>query len=200
MKNSINSLRLILTVFATSVYFSGAAFAQSSVAQPNSLDARVAQSKAALKLQLTSAQSQKISQKCSGAQNMIKTITAKDKLAADKRQQTYTNLSTQLTTEIRLLQNQGSDITELKSAQMQFDTALNRYLADVANYKTAMEDIVALNCTTDPVGFESLLTNARQLRVSLATDTAQVKTAKNALVQALSTVATSLKSDQAESN
>jgi hypothetical protein len=200
MKNHGYLLKLFLTVLAVSAILGGAASAHAdnnaTSSQTTTFEQRVAQTKSALKLQLTAAQSQKISQKCSAAQSLVKSIAAKDMTAADKRQQVYADLSTQLTTDIRIMQGQGADITALKAAQVQFDGAINHYLTDATAYKTAMDDLSAIKCASDPAGFESLLTNARQLRTSLATDVTQVKISRDGLVQSLTTAAKSLDIDK----
>jgi hypothetical protein len=200
MKNSSSLLRVVLTVFAASLCLGSSAVAQTSSAKPNTLEERVAQSKATLKLQLSAAQSQKISQKCVAAQTLIKKVAAKDKTSADKRQQIYTDLSTQLTADIRTLQSQNVDVTTLKIAQAQFNVAINRYINDTATYETTVDDAIAVNCASDPLGFQSLLTSARQFRTALASDAAQIKDAKDTLAQTLILVAKQLSNTQAQAN
>lgn len=185
-----------MVMLGTLVFVGGSVFAQaaSSVSVSSSMEERIAQSKATLKLQLSTAQNQKIAQKCSAAQTIIKNVEASYKISADKRQQVYTDLSTQITTDIRKLQSQGEDIISLKAAQEQFDASISYYLADTSTYKTALDDIVNMDCAKDPLGFESVLTNARQIKTKLAADAAQIKKSRDVLVQVLAQTAKTLNS------
>jgi hypothetical protein len=190
MKTDLLKIVFVLAIIAT---FSGSAFAQSANSDTSSMDERIAKSKNTLKLQLNAAQSQKISQNCVAAQGLIKNILSTYKITSTKRQETYSALSTQLTTDIRMLQTQGENISSLKTAQEQFDAAITKYTTDSASYKTALDDTVAMDCSKDPVGFKALLTSARQLKPVMASDAGQIKIARDELVQALDLEAKNLK-------
>jgi hypothetical protein len=179
----------------------GVATAQTSNIAGNStntaaLEERIAQRKETLKLQLSTTQSQKIAKNCVAAQSLVKSITAKDKIAATKRQQIYTDLSTKVTSIIRALQSQEADIAELKSDQIQFDSAINKFVSDNMLYSSTADDLIAMDCPSDPAGFEALLTTARQQKTVLSSDAAQIKTAKATLSQALVKMADSLNANQ----
>lgn len=156
------------------------------ISQTSSLPDRLAQRKSALKLQISSERSQKLVKNCVSAQTRLKNIGTKDKSSADKRQETYTDLATRLNTIVRRLEIQGTDVSELKSAQSKFNSSINQYLSDMQTYKTTMDDIVVMDCKTDPSGFEATLTTARQLRAKLANDVSQIKSLKSELTDALS--------------
>jgi hypothetical protein len=197
MKNSKNkyAAHYLFVILSTLLLLSGSAYAQSSSAgskpaaaaatEQEKLANRISERKNLLKIQFSEAQTQNISKNCVAAQVRIKKILSNDKKAADKRQEAYANLSTRATTIIRTLQNQGVDITELKTAQIQFDTAINQYIADTSVYKSAVSDSLEANCASDPAGFEVTLATARQLRITLSNDANQVKSARTVLSQAL---------------
>jgi hypothetical protein len=110
----------------------------------------------------------------------------------DQRQELYANLSTRVTTTLRKLQLQNVDITDLKNTQIQFDAAVNQYIADVANYEDSISDTAVLDCTNDPTGFEATLINARQLKAKLADDAGNIKNARSLLSQSLQKAAGTL--------
>jgi hypothetical protein len=197
-KDLVNTFKIASVVITIgSLFLTGLVHAAEPAAKAdNGLADRVTQRKSALKTQLTTERSQRITKNCLAAQNGLKNILIKDKALAGKRQATYSELSTQLTTTIRKLNSQKVDITELKTAQMQLDAAMNKYLEDMVAYKATLEDIAKIECAADPSGFEATLISARQLRVKLADDGKQIKTAKITMVQALKNTSAELSSSK----
>jgi hypothetical protein len=143
--------------------------------QSTTLQERMAQRKSALKIPLTTAQSQNIIKKCSTAQTVLQKVQATDKTKISNRTQIYTDLATHISTVITQLDSQHVDTTNLKLVQTKFNQSINQYLADSVTYKTTLDDIVAMNCKTDPTGFQTTLVNARQLRTKLSNEAAQIK-------------------------
>jgi hypothetical protein len=153
--------------------------------QSTTLPQRIAQRKTALKLNLSSVQSADIAKKCAVAQTGLQQIKTKDQTVAANRQQIYSDLATQLNQMVDHLDRQSIDSATLKAAQTKFNNGVNQYLSDYEIYKTAMDDVVVMDCANDPAGFEATLQSARQLRSQLANNTVQVKAAVPALSQAL---------------
>jgi chorismate synthase len=199
MKNTKILSGHVLLILGITLSLGSSVFAQnangdsSSTSQQKIID-RVTERKNTLKLQLTTAQSQKIVKNCVAAQTILKNTVAKDKKMLDQRQEVYADLSTRVTTTLRKLQRQNTDITDLKNAQIQFDTAVNQYITDASNYKDSVGDTVSLDCVTDPTGFEATLVSARQLKTKLADDTSGVKAARSLLTQAIQKTAGTLSS------
>jgi hypothetical protein len=185
-------LCLVSGVFAQSPTSNTSSATQQKIAD------RVTQRKNALKLQLATAQSQNIAKNCVAAQAILKHTAAKDKKMLDQRQELYANLSTRVTTTLRKLQLQNVDITDLKNTQIQFDAAVNQYIADVANYEDSISDTAVLDCTNDPTGFEATLINARQLKAKLADDAGNIKNARSLLSQSLQKAAGTLTTNAPE--
>jgi DNA repair exonuclease SbcCD ATPase subunit len=154
--------------------------------QATTLAQRLTQRKSKLKTQLTSIQSQNIVKKCSAAQTSLQAIKLKDQAKANARIKTYTDLATQLSTIINRLEKQKINVDGLKATQTKFNDAINQYLTDNAAYKTALDDAIAINCGTDPVGFETTLISTRQLRTQLSKDSAQIKAVVPDLAKVLS--------------
>jgi hypothetical protein len=127
------------------------------------------------KVQLSAADKASIAAKCSLAQTAINDRRTKDTKAAAIRLQTYNELVKRLTFLVDNMSSQGSDASELLNAQNYFVASINSYLTDAGKYKTAMDDLVIMDCKSDPAGFKASLTEARQLRTQLNTDVSNIK-------------------------
>jgi hypothetical protein len=153
--------------------------------QATTLPQRLAQRKAAFKVQLNATQQQVIKSKCSLGQTGLQDIKTKDSAAATTRLQVYSDLAIQLANIIDHLKRQSIDTTKLAAAQKQFNDTINTYLSDAVAYKTAMDDTVVMDCAADPAGFEASLMAARQLRTQLASDVAKIKSSRAGLITVL---------------
>jgi hypothetical protein len=127
------------------------------------------------KVQISAAEKASIAAKCSLAQTAINDRRTKDTKAAAVRLQAYNELVKRLTFLVDNLSSQGSDASGLLNAENYFVASINSYLADAGKYKTAMDDLVVMDCKTDPAGFKASLSEARQLRGQLNTDVSNVK-------------------------
>lgn len=186
MKNVLQkSLLSLVIVIAISTVFFGMAKADStntvlsglitpsaqedSTTQDQRLSARRA------KVQLSAADKASITSKCALAQTAVNDRKLKDSKAAAIRLQTYNDLVTRITFLVDNLSSQGDDASQLLNAQNYFVATINSYLVDAASYKVAMDDLVTMDCMSDPAGFRATLNDARNLRAKLTTDTAAVK-------------------------
>jgi len=127
------------------------------------------------KVQLSAADKAKIAAKCDLAQTAVNDRKTKDTKAAAIRLDTYNELVKRLTFLVDNLSAQGNDASELMNAQSYFVASINSYLTDAQNYKTAMDDLVVMDCKADPVGFKATLEEARKDRAKLIPDVAAIK-------------------------
>jgi molybdopterin converting factor small subunit len=127
------------------------------------------------KVQLSAADKANIAAKCSLAQSAVNDRRTKDVKAAAIRLQTYNELVKRLTFLVDNLSAQGDDATALLAAQNYFVASINNYLVDADNYKTAMDDLVNVDCKSDAAGFRATLVEARDLRTKTGQDAAAVK-------------------------
>jgi hypothetical protein len=156
------------------------------------LSQRTALRKAELNIQLSQSQTQALAQKCTAAQKALQAIKTKDEARIDKRKQAYTKLSAKLNEAVTGLQKQGANIESLKLQQQAFNTQANQYLIDAQTYATTLNDLVLLDCTKDPTGFEVTLLSARQLRTQLINDYALIKDTSVSLAKNLTDAEASL--------
>ena len=182
LKRTVISLLSIAAVFAVFLNVARAETTNtvlSSLITPNSqedsttIDERLAARRP--KVQLSAADKSSIAAKCSLAQTAVNDRKTKDTKAASIRLQTYNELVKRLTFLVDNLSSQGSDATELLNAQNYFVASINNYLNDAQTYKTAMDDLVVMDCQKDPAGFRATLTEARDLRAKLGPDVTTIK-------------------------
>lgn len=152
------------------------------------IEQRIAQRKAAARIQQNAARADQIVAKCTLAQNAIGQIRTKDTKVRVTRNQAYTSLANRLNTVVINLGNQGVNASELFAKQKQFNDAINKYLATAMEYKTAVDDLVNMDCKADPAGFESTLSHVRNLRTQLAAEAAEIKAQLGPLIDALTNV------------
>ena len=127
------------------------------------------------KVQLSAADKANIATKCSLAQDAANNTRTKDVKAAAIRLQTYNDLVQRLTFLVDNLSSQGDDASTLLNAQNYFVASINNYLVDAEQYKTAMDDLVNMDCKNDPAGFQATLNDARTYRAKTGTDVVAVK-------------------------
>jgi hypothetical protein len=156
------------------------------------IEQRIAQRKAAAKPQQTAARAAQIASKCSLAQTAVGQLRTKDTKARVARNQAYTTLATRLNNIVINLGNQGFNASELFAKQKQLNDAINKYLATAMDYKTAVDDLVNMDCKSDPAGFEATLSLVRSHRAQLASDGAAIKAQLKPLIDTLNTVKHSL--------
>lgn len=158
------------------------------------IEQRIAQRKAAVKIQQNAARSQQIASKCSLAQNAVGQIRTKDTKTRVQRNQAYTTLASRLNRVVINLGNQGVNTSDLFAKQKLFNEAVNKYLSTSMTYKTAVDDLVNMDCKTDPAGFEATLSQVRSLRAQLAKDGEAIKAQLNPLIDSLNSTKKKLSS------
>jgi hypothetical protein len=151
------------------------------------IDQRLADLKNTYKAQLPAANNANIVAKCTLAQSAIAEVKTKDTKAAAIRFDAYSSLAKQLSYLVDNLSGQSVDASVLLDAQNKFVGAINTYLVDASNYKTAIDDAVTVECRQDPAGFRATLLEARRLRGQLTSDVAAVKATTSDLRKAIST-------------
>jgi hypothetical protein len=161
--------------------------------QSTTLEQRVAARGAASKAKFNSPSLQSIAAKCTLAQTALGVTKTKDASARQIRSQAYINIATRLNNIVENLSNQRFDVSDLGSSQTKLNLAMNKYLDDVMNYKTTMDDLVDIDCNKNPAGFEYTLLEARSLRATLASDISNIKTNFSIVSKSLDTMKQTVK-------
>lgn len=152
------------------------------------IEQRIAQRKSATKVQQNAARAAQLSSKCSLAQSAIGQLRTKDTKVRVSRYQAYTTLATRLNNLVINLGNQGVNASELYAKQKLFNEAINQYLTTAMSYKTAVDDLVNMECKDDTAGFEATLSTVRSLRTQLASDGEAIKAQLTPLIDSLNAV------------
>jgi small-conductance mechanosensitive channel len=160
---------------------------QTDSGQINDLSSRVALRKTTYSVNLSKTQLAVLTSRCQPAQVKLKSIQDKDTMMATSRHDAYAELSTQLNKLIDNLEQQNTDDIELKSAAGKFNSAISKYTEDATSYKASLDDLMAMNCKTDPIGFEATLLNARELRAQLSKDAEDIKAVSTSVTEKLAT-------------
>lgn len=163
------------------------------------IEQRIAQRKASLRVQQNAARAQSISNRCSLAQSAIGQLRTKDTRVRVQRNQIYTTLAGRLNNVVINLGNQGVNASDLHAKQKHFNDAINKYLATAMEYKTAVDDLVNMDCRSDTAGFEATLMVVRSLRTQLSQDAGAIKGQLTPLVNSLSDMKKTL-SNQGDRN
>jgi hypothetical protein len=186
MKNALTKIvpGLLSVAVIIAVFFSAASaettntvlsglITPTSPEETTTMEQRLSARKA--KVQLSANDKASIAAKCTLAQTAINDRKTKDVKASAIRLQSYNELVKRLTFLVDNLSSQGNDATQLLNAESYFVASINSYLANAQKYKVAMDDLVIMDCKSDPTGFRATLEEARKLRAQLSLDVAAIK-------------------------
>lgn len=161
------------------------------------IEQRIANRKSALKPVINPARAGQIASKCSLAQSAVGQLRTKDTKVRVSRNQAYTTLATRLNNIVINLGNQGVNASELHAKQKVFNDSINKYLSTAMEYKTAVDDLVNMDCKSDTAGFEATLSQVRSLRTQLGKDGEAIKAQLTPLIESLNNMKKSLNSKEA---
>jgi hypothetical protein len=170
-------------------------------AQNGTLAQRLAQHKTAYKAQLnlSLADQKTLAGKCEAAQTALTNLNNHDKPILDNRFQIYNSVVGSLSQLSDNLSAQGISSPGLATAQAKFVDTINKYLTDTASYQTAVQDTIALDCASDPIGFKASLLEVRKLRAQLLSDAGAIKVLQPSVKTAVNDVKKSLNSSTGSS-
>lgn len=160
--------------------------------QTTTKDQRISQRKTELKAQISEQSLKTLAQKCEKVQKVIAALKTKDDKTLTTRHDFYTSSANKLNYIVDNLKKQNISSTALESAGQPFGVAVNKYLADAQAYKTAMEDLTAIDCTKDTTGFRATIISAQQLRAGLASDVKKVNSTFTQIKDAVEQIKTKL--------
>jgi hypothetical protein len=160
--------------------------------QTTTRDQRVSQRKTELKNQISEQSLKNLALRCEKVQKVVAALKTKDDKILTTRHDFYTSSANKLNYIVDSLKKQGISSTALESAGQPFGVAVNKYLADAQAYKTAMEDLTAMDCAKDTTGFRATILSAQQLRAGLANDVKKVNSTFTQIKDAVEQIKTKL--------
>jgi len=144
--------------------------------QKRLMQERIQKRKDALKLRLTTAQQNRLKDRCKNAQGKIQSEQSKVNGIETSRAKVHANVLSHLTKLETKLAAQGLNTTELKVQITVLQTKIATFNTDLVEYKAAVSDLAAMDCVADPVGFKSSLEATRTARKKLREDAVAVHT------------------------
>lgn len=172
-------IKLILLCFALSLLISGFA-----IIKTNAQDAN-----------LTTEQTQHISDNCDSLKNVLNQLHISDALLRVNIGQQYELVSTKLMERFNnRLSNNKFKIDSLKSSSSTYESKLNSFRADYMTYEETLAATIKIDCKSKPINFYDSLMSARNNRSRVYED---VKSLNQEIDQYRSDVAAFEKSYQA---
>ncbi len=149
---------------------------QRKEAAEKTLQERLEQRKAKLAERLTAADSTRLKSRCKAAQAILEGVMTRIDTIKEKRGEVYSSLQERLDTLAANLESQGVDTTVLKTQLAELDTKIDSFQSDLDAFGLAVNDMVAMDCESDPEAFKAALETARELRQTVATGAADIRT------------------------
>lgn len=164
-----------------------------------SLAERIAKRKAELKIRLSNTEKLRLQTKCKASQGLISSVKGRIKGIETSRTHVYKNILEHLTSLSEKLKNKGANTDELNADITTLQTKIDTFNTDLAAYKQAVSDLVAIDCKTDPDGFKASLEAARAALQKVNQDALAVRSYINDTIKPLlKTIRTELEANKTE--
>jgi hypothetical protein len=133
-----------------------------STAPPgSSFDQRLNLRKQEQNEQLTADQQKQLQGQCVGAQGVIRKLLVTTTPMLDKRNSTYVKIDGMVWADVGQLKLAAKDTFQLEQEQLALAKDIATFKTTASNYQESLNDLLAINCQADIVGFQALLDTAR---------------------------------------
>ncbi len=139
-----------------------AATTQAETTEKSTLSERIKTYKAGIKTKIANNAQTKIALHCSVAQENTKTLTTRMKIVEKKRNAAYSNITKQLNTLLKRLDNQAYETTSLKDNITVLEGKTTDFKTSMAGYTQSLDDLSTMDCKKDPLAFIGALQAARK--------------------------------------
>lgn len=146
-----------------------------TVNDAQSIDARVKLRKTERNTKLSAAQLKRLPTVCKAAQGKAAAAQARVNELQKSRPEIYTNLLARLASLASKLQANNVDTKPLQAEITSLQSQVEVFKTDLTTYQLSVNDLVALNCLTDPTGFQASLDAARDQRDKLQQESTAIK-------------------------
>ncbi len=165
------------------------------------LQMRLDQRTAELKVKLSGAEKLNIQTKCKAAQGLVSSVKGRVNGLETSHSEVYTNIVTHLTDLSLKLKNKGLVTTALDADIAILKTKITTFDADLAAYKLAVGDLTDMDCKTNPDGFKASLMAARSAQETVSKDAQGVRAYVNDTIKPLlKTIRTELETKKTGGN
>ncbi len=153
----------------------GAQVPPAAAAPGSTLDQRVAQRKAERNVVIGQKDQQRLISVCVSAQSKIRTLQGQTTPAVANRVKTNQQIDAKLWVMIGKLKIAEKDTFALEKQRAALAEKFSAFQQTGQNYTQTLDDIVAVNCRVDLVGFKALLDTARIYRTQLRDQSTDIR-------------------------
>lgn len=165
MIRSLNKICLIVLVFVFTASSLGsyvsAASNPANTPPGSSLQQRITQRKAERQLKLDDLTKSRLESQCVYAQGKLRTLTDSYSTSSNNRDGVYRSIDAKLWIIIGSLKLINKDTFKLEQQRQEYLKRVQAFENQSTQFQQAINDILAMNCKADPVGFKALLETAR---------------------------------------
>lgn len=156
-------LVVILCVFAVSGFgnYASAATNPKNTPPGSSLEQRIAQRKKERKIKLDDNTKTRLEGQCVYAQGNLRTLTDSYSKSSDNRDKVYRSIDAKLWIVIGSLKLINKDTFSLEQQRLEYLKRVQAFEGQSSQFQQVINDMLAMNCKADPVGFKALLETAR---------------------------------------
>lgn len=155
------------------------------VTNKQALANRIAEHKELIKTKISNAKKLRIQSKCKAAQGKVSSVEGRIKGLETSRAQVYKNIINRLTKLSEKLKAKEVDTTELNADIVVLQEKMTKLNTDLAEFKQIVGDLAAMDCATDPDGFNAALEAARTARQQVHQDGLDVRAYINDTIKPL---------------
>ena len=137
--------------------------------------ARINDLKTTYRIVLTDKEKELVSSRCVEAQKSLSKIRSRLKSVKSERETTYDSVVSSLTNLKLRFENKQIDPSNLDLLIVSYQQKEANFISSTANYDTALEDAVTIDCVADPIGFRASLEGVRGARKTVVGVSAEIK-------------------------
>ncbi len=154
---------VLLSVLTVSSFggFASAASNPGNTPAGSSLAQRIAQRKKERKIKLDDAAKTRLESQCVSAQGVLRTKTDGYSSSSDNRDKVYRSIDAKLWIVIGNLKLIGKDTFSLEQQRLEYLKRVQAFENQSTQFQQVINDMLAMNCQADPVGFKALLETGR---------------------------------------
>lgn len=134
----------------------------------SSLDQRVAQRKTERAIVLDERATKKLESSCVGSQTKFRSIQNEILDIEKSREEVYRAIEGKVWVAIGRLKVAGKDTFNLETSQLDYTKKTTKFLETFNQFKQAIDDILIINCASDPTAFMAYVETIRLLHEDIA--------------------------------
>lgn len=152
------SFSVAVSAFGSYVY---AAKSPADTAPGSSLEQRIAQRKKERGIKLNTNSKSRLQSQCTFTQGKLRTISDSYNTSSDSRDKVYRSIDAKLWVIIGSLKLINKDTFKLEQQRTEYAKRIQAFENQSSEFRQSINDIMAMNCKADPVGFMALVGTAR---------------------------------------